>query len=397
MPLKRPTQDPANRNRRLVLGQILHRPGLSRTEISNQLGLNPASVSRISRELIEAGLVEETDAFAPEGRPGRRFVGMAPRGEGGYIIGIGMNAFRQSVTLADLNNRKIAEWINPTPPGPDGHAFLRLCLEKADAMVATHVPDRKRFFGVGIAIAADLDPVNNEILAAPVFGWKDPIDIGRMVQETLDAPLVLDTPSSAITRSEADFGQGMGVTNLVTLHCSLGFGVGVRQQSGNGTSLQQYGRVLTHSKVPDGSGRLLSEVCGGLSLLSATRMSDDLSGRTEVELGQQLTALIDRAGDDPELQALFREKGVLTAQCLSLVFDLCQPECLLLAGPLSASPEYVAGFSETLPTTLAPPDRAPDIQLTDLTPTGASRWIALSGNVVQADLDLEALKQEAVS
>lgn len=397
MPPKRSAQDPANRNRRLVMAQVLRQPGLSRTDIGKQLGLNAASVSRISRELIEAGLVEETEAFAPEGRPGRRFVGLAPRGEGGFVIGIGLNAFRQSLTLADLRNRKVAEWVNSSNPGSSGPDFLRLCLEKAREMVEAYVSDRKRFFGVGMAIAADLDTVNNEILSAPVFGWAEPIAIGRMVREVLNAPLVLDTPSSAITRSEADFGQGVAVNNLATLHCSLGFGIGVRQHCGNTAALQEYGRVLIHNKVPDGSGRLLSEACGGLSLLSETRASDDLAGLSDIELGGQLTALIERSSNDPDLQARFREKGQLTAQYLNLVFDLCQPECLLLAGPLAASPDYVAGFAETLPTTLAHPNRAPEIRLSDMTPTGASRWIALSGNVAQADLDLEALRQETAS
>ena len=378
------------------MAQILHQPGLSRTEIGNQVGLNAASVSRISRDLIEAGLVEETDAFAPKGRPGRRLVGMAPRGEGGYVVGIGMNVFRQSVTLANLENRKIAEWIHPDYPGPDGVAFMRLCLEKAREMVDAHVPSRERFFGVGIAIAADLDTVNNEILSAPVFDWTEPIAIGRLVEELMDVPLILDTPSSAINRSEGDFGQGVAVSNLVTLHCSLGFGIGVRQQCEGTAALQEFGRVLVNGKVPDGSGRLLSEVCGGLSILSEIRAPGDLTGQSEAELGGQLTALIESAAEDEVLRSILHGKGVLAARYLALIFDLCQPECLLMAGPLTASPDYVDGFSEALPTALAHPERAPDIRMSDMTPTGASRWIALSGNVAQADLDLDALKKETI-
>ena len=116
-------QDQGARNRNRVITEILRSPGLSRTDIGNAVGLNVASVSRITRDLIDADLIRESDAFGPKGRPGRRSVGLKPYGDGGYIIGIGLNAFRQSVTLADLENRKIAEWVSSDTPSKDGEAL----------------------------------------------------------------------------------------------------------------------------------------------------------------------------------------------------------------------------------------------------------------------------------
>lgn len=387
-------QDQGSKNRRMVLSEILRHPGISRTEIGKSVGLNAASVSRISRDLIEAGLVKEADSFGDKSRPGRRFVGLAPRGQGGFIVGIGMNAFRQSVTLADLENRKIAEWISPEAPSTDGEAFMRLCLEKADEMVRAHVPNRDRFFGVGIAIAAEIDKANGELLSAPVFGWTTPIRLASMVRDMLNVPLVLDTPSSAINKSEADIGQGLGVSNLITVHCSLGFGIGIRQLNDDNATLQEFGRVLIESKAPDGSGRTLSDVCGGMAILHNLLRPEKIADRTDTELGAMLIDMIRRSKTDAGLRDLLGDIGGLTAQYLSLLFDLCQPECILLAGPLATSPEYIAGFTDALSTSLARPAHIPEIRSSDLTPTGASRWLALRGNVAMADLDLETLKLE---
>lgn len=390
-------QDQGARNRRAVLAEILRQPGLSRTEVGQAVGLNVASVSRITRDLLNAGLIRETDSFGPKGRPGRRFVGLRINGEGGFIIGIGLNAFRQSVTLANLENRKVAEWVSQETPDGDGETFVRDCLERARNMVGEHVSDPHRFFGVGMATAAEIDKEQGYILRAPVFGWDRPIAVADLVQERLGVPMVLDTPSSAINKAEADHGLGQGAANLTTLHCSLRFGIGVRHKGDSGGSTQEFGRVLTQSKAPDGSGRTLSEACGGLAILEATRGKEALAGHTDAALSAMLVEDINRGESDARIRALLNENGQRTAQFLSLVLDMCQPERILLAGPLAGSADYVEGFKHALAPSLSYPENIPDIRCSEMTPTGASRWLALHGNVAMGNLNLAALKQESAA
>jgi predicted NBD/HSP70 family sugar kinase len=394
---QRNDQDQGARNRNRVIAEILRTPGLSRTDIGNAVGLNMASVSRITRDLIDAGLIHETDAFGVKGRPGRRFVGLRMNGDGGYVIGIGINAFRQSVTLADLENRKVAEWVAEEAPGKDAEAFLRLCLDRAEDMVRTHIPDRSRFFGVGMAIAATLNNDRGEILCAPIFGWNSPIALRDMVLEVLDAPLVMDTPPSSINKAEADHGLGKGVINLTTLYCSLGFGIGVRKLSDDGGSIQEFGRVMTENLAPDGSGRSLSDVCGGRSLLAVTRGADVLSAQSGAALSLMLIDDINRAAQDESLQRVLYDCGKCTAEHFSLVLDLCQPERLMLAGPLSRSGDYVSGFKRALSRTVTGSVSTPEVRCSDMTPTGASRWLALHENVAMGNLNLAALKQETAA
>lgn len=385
------------RNRNQVIVEILRRPGLSRTDIGRAVGLNVASVSRITRDLIDAGLVRETDAFGPKGRPGRRFVGLRPADDGGHVIGIGLNAFRQSVTLADLRNRKIAEWVFEGTPGENGEDFIRLCLEKAKDMVREHVADPGRFFGVGMAVAAELDKGEGRILNAPVFGWHRPIAAADLAREVLGAALALDTPASAINSAEAERGLGRDVTKLTTLHCTLRFGIGVHNSGTGGCPELKIGRAMTQSKAPDGSGRTLSEACGGLAILEAVLGADALAGHCDAALSAMLVEVIGRAARDPEIRAVLRENGARTARYLALVLDLCAPERLLLAGPLAEAEDYVAGFRQALPMSLSRHDRAPEIHCSDMTPTGASRWLALYENVAMGNLDLAALKQETAA
>ena len=100
----------SNRNERLVLSEILFRGPLPRTEVAERIGLTQASISRITRNLIEAGLVEETGQQYEEAvKPGRKRIGVKARSDGGYVAGIAINAFQQDIVIADLTNGKLAE------------------------------------------------------------------------------------------------------------------------------------------------------------------------------------------------------------------------------------------------------------------------------------------------
>lgn len=391
-----PHNDIGTQNRNAVLTQIMQQPTISRSAIGLRLNLNAASVSRITRDLIDAGLVCETGVSNPEDRPGRRFVGLSPRGAGGYIIGIGLNAFRQSVTLANLENTKIAEWVSDAAPKGDGVAFLRVCIEKAADMVTAHVKDRTRLFGIGIAVAADLDKDAGMILRAPTFGWTDPIDVRQIVDETLKIPLALEVPTLAINMAEADFGVGKGIANLATLHCSLGFGIGVRKCEGSGAQIN-FGRVLNDAMAPDGSGQRLDVTCGGIAILNRVMTAEKVSQKSDSELGDVLVDLIAQSRDNPALAAILAEKAKLTAQYIALTLDIVRPELLLLGGPLAASDDYVAGFTSELHAIFGTDTLIPVISTTPLTPTGASRFLALRAHVLMGNLDLGTLKRSSAA
>jgi len=166
-------------SRQTVLDAILRSPGISRTALAASVGLNTATISRISRALIQAGLIVEAENYGPSDRPGRRFVGLNPRSEGGYVIGIAINPFRQTVTLADLNNTKISELDVPEAPAANGTDFLQRCLDKAAQMVGRHVADQRRLFGVGIAVAGEIDSQRGVVQSAPILGWKSSIWVCR--------------------------------------------------------------------------------------------------------------------------------------------------------------------------------------------------------------------------
>ncbi|MEM6759085.1 MAG: ROK family protein [Pseudomonadota bacterium] len=384
--------DPASRTHNLVLAEVARDQSVARSEVAQRMGVNLATVSRATRDLIDCGLLEETGNKQATG-PGRRFIGLNLRADGGYIIGIGVNAFRQSVTLANLQNEKLAEWIAPEPPGADGAAFLEGCVGQAAALLKSGNIPADRFFGVGLAIAAEIDSGRGVITQAPTFGWSKPIEIGAMVAHRLGAPLAMETPSLAITQAEAEFGIAKAARSVVTLHCSLGFGMGVRHLGESG-AVVDFGRVLTRAQSGTATPEPLDRLCGGVSVLNELQGAIAIAQLSDMARAAMLSKSVARADVDPAVAEILRNRGMLTGQYFSLVLDVLSPDLLMLAGPLAQAPAFVSGVTDALRRGLASP---PDIQTTDMTPTGASRWLSLRANVLQGDIDFHALKPEVAA
>ncbi len=391
-------------NRRFVLGEIMRNREISRTEIASNVGLNAASISRITRDLIDAELVIEKELSDPNGRRGRRFVQLSPKARGGYIIGVGINAFRQSVTLADLENNKIASWEGTGLPMVDGSAFIRLCAEKAAELVNDHVQDSSRFFGSGVAIAGHVDKAAKKLRSAPLLGWNEEIDVGSIFGEYLSGPVAIETPSSAINLAESTFGMARAFKNVVTLHCSLvtGFAMTLGSDATGGslhTSSVLSDAPFAFSPEPAGpiqQFQTLEDAQSGRALVREMLGDQTCSLQNDVEWGREMVALVSRANSgDKEVIAALEKLGAGMARTFALLFTVLKPELVILAGPLSESPDFVRALKTQVD--FQTPARLGEIEIkaSEMTHIGAARWLSIRDNLILTDIDLSQLLPKA--
>ncbi|AFJ47779.1 DNA-binding transcriptional regulator NagC [Shimwellia blattae] len=90
----------------------LHGP-ISRIQIAEQSQLAPASVTKITRQLIERGLIKEVDQQASTG--GRRAISIVTETRGFQAIGVRLGRYDATITLFDLSARHLAEEHYPLP------------------------------------------------------------------------------------------------------------------------------------------------------------------------------------------------------------------------------------------------------------------------------------------
>src|SRR5579872_4372049 len=88
-------------NRSRVFVALLDGDAGMRTELAQHLGLSAMAITRIVRELANAGLLAEAD-HRVRAEPGRRPTELVIEPGGAYVLGFEIHAYQCSVVLLDL-------------------------------------------------------------------------------------------------------------------------------------------------------------------------------------------------------------------------------------------------------------------------------------------------------
>jgi hypothetical protein len=94
-------------NRSAVLNTVKTEGPVSRTEVAQVTGLSAATVSGITADLIDSGLIFEKEAGDSSG--GRRPILLALNPRGGFVIGLKLTETNITAALTDLEATVIAK------------------------------------------------------------------------------------------------------------------------------------------------------------------------------------------------------------------------------------------------------------------------------------------------
>jgi len=390
---ERTRRDLGRTNKRAVMGQIVLGGPVSRTAICQGTGLTAASVSRITRELIEAGLITAEPAPQETGRPGRKFVGLDVAAGGGYVLGIGLNVFQQAVTLADLKNNRLERRDLNLSDLSNPRVVIDYVIEAAREMIGQHVHHPQRLLGGGVAITGAVDPTTGLLRESPYFGWHDcNLDLGGELSAALGLPIHVENLPNALNLAEVRFGHVRAARNTLLVHCALGLGGSLyldgQLTRGDRFAAGQIGNLPI--TVDEDRVATLDDLSGGRGILVAMGYAGT---EPADEMASNLLAAIDLAnGGDADATIIMEQAGATLGQSLAKFCGLVQPEAIVLSGPLPAAAAYLescrAGLARYWPTESAPVT----IIVSDLSNQAAARWLAIGEFLVERDLNLENLK-----
>ena len=341
-------EDLGERNRRSVLAEVLFHGPVPRGKIAERIGLTAASVSRITRDLIDAGLIEEGDEEVEDiARRGRRFIGLRVRANCCFVAGIAINVFRQDVVIADLTNATLASRRLHVEDLGSLENVLDHSAEILNELVDESGIERKRLIGCGLTISGAIDPDRGWLRSAPITGWKN-VAAAERISSILNVPVFMDSIPNAKNLAAQSFGPTKGIDNVLLFNASLAVGC----------SLLLDGRLLRGShgnagliesmQIPDASGVLkpLDQVAGGIAAIGAKH------GIQTHNSEQQASALIEAVergnGGEPEAVERLRNTGSALAYAISLANSLLHPDVILISGPLAASEVYCAALRKRL-------------------------------------------------
>jgi predicted NBD/HSP70 family sugar kinase len=335
-----PETPPANRdliraiNRSRVLNNIKNQGPVSRTEIARSTGLSAATITSISGELIESGLVFEKEAGDSSG--GRRPIMLALNTQGGCVIGIKLAEDHVTGALTDLRANISAKLTRPlTEQSVD--CALDTMSDVVNSLLLEKRYRKAQFLGVGVGLAGIIDFQKGILRYSPIFGWMN-VPLGEMLAERIGAPVHIDNDVNTLTITELWFGQGKGVNNFLTVTIGRGVGLGIVLNGQVYLGMQGGAGEFGHTVIDPG-GPLCA--CGNHGCLE-TFVSDPAIMQTANQARQQglippdvitIDEFTSLAESGHQLAGeIFAEAGSILGLGIANLINLLSPELIIISG-----------------------------------------------------------------
>ncbi|HWG25116.1 ROK family transcriptional regulator [Actinospica sp.] len=347
--------------RTAVLAILARHGGLSRAEIAERLELSPATITTITRRLLDAGLVEEGEPRnAQTGRPS---IPLELVPDSAHALGVQVAHEHVTGVLTRLDASVVDGFRHPfDPSAPDAvdvlTALIRAQLES--------VAERKLpLLGVGIAVPGVVEPATGTLRMSVRLGWTG-MPLAARLRSALGVPVFVDNDISAVTAAERLYGRGADCADFLLVAIGQGIGLGMvldgAPYRGAAGAAGEFGHVPI---LPDGP--VCS--CGNRGCLETQVSTESLLRRArevgivapEAELEDLRAAA---AGGDQRGLSLLRRSGELLGRALAGSVNLLGPERVVVIGEISMLWPYLAeAFRRALTEHLLPCVRDTEIDV----------------------------------
>jgi predicted NBD/HSP70 family sugar kinase len=310
---------------------------MHRAEMARRTNLSRTTVTTITRELMERGVLVELAERADSGDDvdGRAGDQLAFSPHAGWIAGMSQVLDRICVRITDLMGQEVASADGPIGPKDDWTIRAEAAVELLDKALSNGGGSRSDLLGVGIGLPGQINPVDGIVHGAladqPWHGINAREEMGRR----LGVPVFIDNNVRLEAIAEAKWGAGQGVTDL--MYVSLSSGIAAGFLFGGELYRGSVGGAgeLGHTSV-DVNGPACR--CGNRGCLVLFAGSPSILSRLAPTLGPSATmddVLAANAAGDRPAQNVLAEAGTMVGRLLASMCNLLNPQRIVVGGQTS--------------------------------------------------------------
>jgi len=321
---------------------------ISRIDLSKQSELAPASITKITRELIEAHLIHETTVQEATSR-GRPAVGLQTDNEGWQFLSMRLGRGYLTIALHELGGDVLIDTKIDIHERDQDDVLARL-LHEIDEFFQTYSEQLDRVTSIAITLPGLVNSEQGIVLQMPHYNVEN-LALGPEIYKETGLPVFIANDTRAWALAEKLFGNSQDNDNsvLISIHHGLGAGIIL-----DGRVLQgRHGNIgeLGHIQI-DKQGKLCH--CGNRGCLETVASSQAI--REEVmeriasgeasslsELDEiTIESVCSAAADGDELAVDVIEKlGQYLGSAIAIVINLFNPEKILIGGVINQAKDIL--------------------------------------------------------
>ena len=341
-PLIAPLSDHLRPLRQQIFERVRAAGHTPRVQIAKELGISPASVTTITSDLIEAGLLEEVTQRRPpaDTARGRPPVALCVRAGAHHVVGIKLSDREHTAAIVDFAGNLLASASLPNEPGPVALDRLLDVSEKLLGMVCARAGlSRAGVSAVGIGMPGFVDGANGRVHWSPVLVERE-VDVAGAATVRLGVPTIIDNDANLVALAELWFGAGRELADfaVVTIEHGVGMGIVINHRLYRGAG--GLGMELGHTKVQldgalcrCGQRGCVEAYVADYALAREAATALNWTHRDPRPTSVVLESLYDhaKAGNDAA-RSIFRRAGRYLAVALANVVNLFDPALIILSG-----------------------------------------------------------------
>ncbi|MFE7892945.1 ROK family protein [Streptomyces sp. NPDC057412] len=318
---------PLSPGERAVAIEVLLAGPLSRTELARRLDLSAGSVTRLTKPLIETGLLVEVPEAGEvlETRQGRPSQPLDVVAESRSFLGFKITEDMVYGVVTSLRSDIVARHDRPLTTH-DPAEVVELLGKMTEELAARH----PRLAGVGIGVGGLVE--NRSVVGeSPFLGWRD-VPLAELVARRTGLPVVVENDVAALVEAETWFGAGRGLDRFVVLTIGAGIGYGL-VLGGRRVPYAEEDRGFGRHWILDPYGPLTPDGARGSAVSLLTIPNIRYQVRAATGRDHTWEEILDAAAAGEPMPARVIEEaaralGTLVAQIANFVL----PQKILLAG-----------------------------------------------------------------
>ena len=326
--------------RRTLLRQIRRAGRIPRIELAEDTGISRATVTTITAEFLQNGLIEEVarDGLGGDARRGRPRVDLKIRGAARLVAGVKISARALSLVLLDFEGSKLGALetdlsqpvLAPTKLATEiRNAVSDLALKAGHSLAAVS--------GIGVGIAGVVQASSGFVHWSPSLSTRN-VGFGAVLTDVLGVPAFVDNDANLVAVAEKTFGLGQAHSDFIVVTIESGVGMGLVIGGDLYRGARGCGAEFGHTKVHldgalcrCGQRGCLEAYVGDYALLREALTIPGTDPGTDP--GDRIEALLMAAkSGDVTAKSIVDRAGRMFAMGLANLVNIFDPQLIILAG-----------------------------------------------------------------
>jgi len=341
-PLITRTPDTSRSLRQQVFECVRAAGTIPRVDVARELSISPGSVTSLTAELIEAGLILEVDAPRrdTDANRGRPPVALGVRGDAGFVAGIKLSDRSHSAVILDFAGNRIGQANMSSISLQQSFDEIITAAEEILLRALRHSGlGLPQIAAVGLCLPGFVDHETGMVPWSPLIRGRDH-PVRAAFTERIRRPVAIDNDANMVTLAELWFGAGRRLSDFASVTIEHGVGMGLvlnhrlyRGSRGLGTELGHTKVQLDGALCRCGQRGCLEAYVADYALVREASTALNWGNRGMATPNIMLESLYDHAKAGNEAaRAIFHRAGRYLALGLANIVNIFDPTLILLSG-----------------------------------------------------------------